>query len=639
MCGITGIYFSQLKLDEQARSAMGVKVREMTSTLSLRGPDGSGVFVSNEIALGHTRLSILDTSDAGAQPMTLPDAGITLTYNGESYNFQALRQELESLGSTFLSGSDTEVVLHAYSKWGLQGLKKLEGIFALALWDNTRKRLVLMRDRFGVKPLYYGDSTFGLAFGSEIKAVLSAGGVNLTMDDQALSEYLWFGNTHQERSFYSGVRQLEPGHWMIIDEGCDVVVESWWRVEEWLDNDISELGKRATTLEVTKKLDTAVGRQLISDVPVGLFLSGGIDSSAIAASVGQNHGRELSSFSAEFDFSGSASELKKAALVARSFNLRHSEIKISGNDLSSTILEMSKAHDEPFADAANLALYSMCKQLPDNIKVVLQGDGGDELFGGYRRYAMLRNSKLWRAFPQFLARGMHSLGSKGRRFSRIVETLGHEDPALVMAFLLTIETNRLPPERFFTKEKRDYLLNTTDPFIAYRHANDRFKDHDIVQKMLLTDLTTQLPSQFLPKVDRATMAAGIEARVPFLDESLVKLAINIPSQWKTQGVEKKIILRDSQRSRLPKSILDAPKSGFGVPYQQWLRTSLYEFARETILDGSTISRWSLDASALEVALSEHKRGDFDHGFILWKVLQLALFNPSENSIPSRHTAN
>ena len=228
MCGITGIYFSQSKLDEQARTAMGMKVRAMTSTLSLRGPDSSGVFVSNEIALGHTRLSILDTSDAGAQPMTLPDTGLTLVYNGECYNFQALRQELESLGSNFLSGSDTEVVLHAYSKWGLQGLKKLEGIFALALWDNTRKRLVLMRDRFGVKPLYYGDSTFGLAFGSEIKAVLAAGGVNLTMDEQALSEYLWFGNTHQERSFYSGVRQIEPGHWMIIDEGCDVLVESWW---------------------------------------------------------------------------------------------------------------------------------------------------------------------------------------------------------------------------------------------------------------------------------------------------------------------------------------------------------------------------------------------------------------------------
>lgn len=212
----------------------------------------------------------------------------------------------------------------------------------------------------------------------------------------------------------------------------------------------------------------------------------------------------------------------------------------------------------------------------------------------------------------------------------MVDTLGHEDPALVMALLLTMETNRLPPGRFFTKEKSDYLLNTTDPFIAYRHANDRFKDHDIVQKMLLTDLTTQLPSQFLTKVDRSTMAAGVEARVPFLDENLVKLAINIPSKWKTKGIEKKIMLRDSQRSRLPKSILDGPKSGFGVPYQQWLRTSLYEFAREVILDSSTISRWSLDISELEIALIEHKSGKHDHGFIIWKILQLALFNPTKH---------
>lgn len=629
MCGITGIYFTQLKADEQARSAMGIKVREMTDSLSLRGPDDSGIFVSKEVALGHTRLSILDTSSAGSQPMTLSSTGLTLSYNGECYNFHVLRKELQSLGCNFYSASDTEVILNAYNKWGLNGLKRLEGIFALALWDNNRKRLVLMRDRFGVKPLYYGDSRFGLAFGSEIKAVLAAGELNVSIDDQALREYMWFGNTHQDRSFYAGIRQLEPGHWMIINQGVDPLMAPWWRVEDWLDGGISDVSKQTRTSDIAKTLDNAVSRQLISDVPVGLFLSGGIDSSAIAASVGQNRDREINSFAAEFDFSGSASELSKASLVASLFGLHHSEIKISGDDLESAIFAMAKAHDEPFADAANLALYAMCKQLPVNIKAVLQGDGGDELFGGYRRYSILRNSKFWKFFPQFLGRRIYSLGSKGRRLSRMVDALGHQDPALVMALLLTMESHRLPPERFFQAEKRGHLLATTDPFIAYRYANNRFEGYDIVQKMLLTDLTTQLPGQFLPKVDRATMAAGIEARVPFLDENLVKLAVNIPSVWKSQGVEKKIILRDSQRSRIPKSILDGPKTGFGVPYQQWLRTSLYEFAREIILDRSTISQWSLNAPAIEIAFSEHKSGDFDHGFILWKILQLALFKPPQ----------
>ena len=632
MCGIAGIYHPHGEKTKADLSEINKRVSKMTECLALRGPDNSGTFSSQYVSLGHTRLSILDTSSLGTQPMSLPDGSVTVSYNGECYNYREIRKELSSLGCVFVSGSDTEVILYAYKVWGLSGLKKLEGIFAIALWDKAKARFLLMRDRFGVKPLYYGDSIHGLAFGSEIKAVIEAGVLDRCLDDQALSEYLWFGNTHQDRSFFSGVRQLEPGSWMIFDQGRDVSVEAWWQIEDWLNNETSYSNKARSTADVAEKLDSAVKRQLISDVPVGLFLSGGIDSSAIAASIGNNHAKEINSYAAEFDFFVDDSELKKAALVASTFGLKHSEIKISGQDLSGAIFAMAKAHDEPFADAANLALYAMCKQLPDNIKVVLQGDGGDELFGGYRRYAMLRNSKFWKLWPKALSNVTYSLGNAGRRVSRMLDTLGDDDPSMVMALMLTTENARLPPDRFFSKDRRVYLQNTTDPFIAYRHANNRFKGHDVVQKMLLTDLTTQLPSQFLPKVDRATMACGIEARVPFLDERLVRLAVNIPSQWKICGLEKKIILRDSQRSRIPKLILDGPKTGFGVPYQQWLRTSLYDFSREIILDDATISRWSLDRDAIELAMSEHKSKKYDHGFIIWKILQLALFNPT-NEVP------
>ena len=627
MCGITGIYAPQMAEKEGLSLAISQRVTQMANSLSLRGPDGNGIFVSDSIALGHVRLSILDTSSAGAQPMSLSNTGLTISYNGECYNFRELRQELQSLGCVFSSGSDTEVILKKKKKWGLQGLKRLEGIFALALWDASNKRLILMRDRLGVKPLYYGESIFGLAFGSEIKAVLAAGCLDTSINDQSLSEYMWFGNTHQDRSFYTGISQLEPGHWLIFEEGHEAVLEPWWQIEEWLDNPLVSSDKSSTTIQVRDTLDLSVNRQLVSDVPIGLFLSGGIDSSAIAGSVGNSRVKHINTFAAEFDFSGNLSELSKAALIAKIFDLSHNEIKIYGHDMPSVIHELAKAHDEPFADAANLALYAMCKELPDHIKVVLQGDGGDELFGGYRRYAILRNAKLWRMCPRSSSSALYSLGSNGRRLSRMIDTLGCEDPAVMMALLLTMESPRLPPERFFTPEKRNHLRNTTDPFLAYRFASKRFKDYDIVQKMLLTDLTTQLPSQFLHMVDRATMASGIEARVPFLDENLVKLAINIPSIWKARGVQKKIILRDSQRLRLPGSILDSPKAGFGVPYQQWLRTSLYEFAKEKILDVTTVSRWDLDVSVVEKALKEHKSGKFDHGFMLWKILQLALFQP------------
>ena len=625
MCGITGIYFSKKGNSQEVWQSVSQRIEVMVDALSSRGPDNRGVFLTDGLALGHTRLSVLDTSSAGDQPMTLLDSGITISYNGECYNYRTLRNELQALGRVFNSGSDTEVILHIYHQWGLAGLKRLEGIFALAIWDTSSKRLILMRDRFGVKPLFYGESELGLAFGSEIKAVILAGGVDTDIDDQSLSEYMWFGNTHQDRSFYKGIRQLEPGHLMIVEGDREPVIQAWWRLEEWLQDSPSYLDREQLTSNVGVALDKAVKRQLVSDVPVGLFLSGGIDSSSIAASVDREQASYIKSFAAEFDSSDGVSELEKARVVANKFGFDHYELKIAGSDMPDALSELAKAHDEPFADAANLALYCMCKRLPNDIKVVLQGDGGDEIFGGYRRYAMLRNARLWRLLPKFIGSSTYNMGSYGRRFARMIDSLGHQDSGVMMALLLTMETKNLPPERFFSADKRADLLANTDPFEAYHYANERFAGHEIVQKMLLTDLTTQLPSQFLPKVDRATMAAGIESRVPFLDENLVKLAVNIPSIFKTRGVEKKIILRNSQRSRLPASILDGPKTGFGVPYQNWLRTSLYGFAREVILDKSTISRWSLDAPALEKALQHHKSGKIDNGFILWKILQLGLF--------------
>lgn len=624
MCGLAGIFIDNSAQSASAGDALHATVTRMTATLALRGPDAYGHLVRPPIAFGHRRLSILDLTEAGAQPMQLGDNGPVITYNGEVYNFRELRRELKAKGCTFRGHSDTEVILHAYATWGLVGLKRLEGIFALALWDPGPHRLVLMRDRLGVKPLFYGESTHGLAFGSEIKAVLAAGGVDTSLDDQSFSEYLWYGNPFEDRTFYKGVQALEPGHWLII-EGDKRRLEPWWRIEEWLKRPVAAHNMPDAASLVRTALDQAVERQLVADVPVGIFLSGGVDSSAIAASAMQSCTQPLSSYAAGFDFGKGINELPKASRVAQHLGLDHHELRVAGGDLPEVLLTLAQAHDEPFADAANIPLYLMCRQLAGQIKVVLQGDGGDELFAGYRRYAVLRNASWWRLWPQVLSPLARAGGSLGRRFARMADSVGNSDPAMRMAYLLTVETPQDPPEALFLPERRRQLAATTDPFLAYRRAAERFHNHDPVQQMLLTDLTVQLPSQFLTKVDRATMAAGIEARVPLLDERVAELVVNMPSIWKAHGTEKKVVLRESQRGRLPTDILDGPKTGFGVPYEHWLRTLLYEFSRERLLDRGFLNQFALDGLKVEQMLVQHRTGQRDKGFMLWKLLQLSLF--------------
>jgi asparagine synthase (glutamine-hydrolysing) len=623
MCGICGIHGARRGADLEAAA------RRMVATMTHRGPDAGGVFAGDGVAFGHRRLSILDLSPTGAQPMRLDGSGLAITHNGEVYNFQELRTELEAEGASFRGHSDTEVVLNAYRAWGLDGLKRLEGIFAFALWDDVARRLVLMRDRLGVKPLFFSQTREQLVFGSEIKAILAAGGVDRSVDPQAFSEYLWYGNAFEDRTIYAGVRALPPGHWMIVENGRSRI-EPWWRLEEWADPPgFRDPGEAAEAVRAA--LDAAVARQLVADVPVGIFLSGGIDSSAIAASAMAVQDRPLTSYAVGFDFDRGINELPKARMVADHLGLDHHEFHVGGSNLEAVLVELVRAHDEPFGDAANIPLYLLAKELGGERKVVLQGDGGDEMFGGYRRYVVLHYLKRWRAWPRPLTPLVHALGSPGRRFARMATATGTGDPAMTMALLLTMETQREPPTQFMTAEARSALDASADPFLAYRRASTRFQEHGAVQRMLLTDLTLQLPSQFLPKVDRATMAQGLEARVPFLDERVGELATGLPAGWKVDGRQRKAVLREAMRTRLPAAILDGPKTGFGVPYEHWLRTSLFEMARAAIMDPGFVTAFGFDAAAVGSALTEHRSGARDHGFFLWKVFQLALWRQEQRA--------
>jgi asparagine synthase (glutamine-hydrolysing) len=618
MCGICGLYGLQSS-DDLDRT-----VRRMTQTIAHRGPDGEGTFVGEGVALGHRRLSIIDLSSAGAQPMTLGAA--TVVYNGEAYNFPQLRIELEGLGHAFRGHSDTEVLLHAYEAWGLAGLERLEGIFAFAVWDSARRRLILMRDRLGIKPLFYAWQGGRLAFGSEIKAVLAGGAVDRGLDDQALMEFFWYGNAFEERTIYRGVRALQPGCRMVIEDG-QARLESWWNVGTWLARAQPETNRHDATVAIRHAVDTAVARQLVSDVPVGLFLSGGVDSSSIAASAAVASGRRLASFSVAFDYDKGVNELPKARRVAQTLGLDHHELQVRGDALEEVISALVQVHDEPFADAANIPLYLLTRELRGTIKVVLQGDGGDEMFAGYRRYSILRAAAFWRRWPHGLEPMLRTLfGARGARLARIGAAAGNADPALRMALLLTVETLRDPPTAMLTDAARQRLEEVTDPFAAYRRCASRFANIDPVQQMLLTDLSLQLPSQFLTKVDRATMANGIEARVPLLDDGVASLAVGLPVALKVCGNQKKIVLRDAMRNRLPAEIIDGPKTGFGVPYEEWLRGALHGFARAAILESTFVERFGLDRTRLETALAEHRSRRRDRGFLLWKLLQLALWS-------------
>lgn len=617
MCGIAGILSKELSSDQLSH-----KVKIMTKLLAHRGPDDSNFFVKDNIALGHTRLSIIDLTDTGSQPMIDKGTGVTIILNGEIYNFQSLRSELSSQGIHFVGTSDTEVLLKSYVQWGLEGLKRIEGIFSFAIWDPNSETLILSRDRLGIKPLFFSYINNNLYFSSEIKSILKNSEISKEINTQSFSEYLWYGNSYEERTIYKDIHALRPGHWL-IHKAQSINLVPWWSIEEFSEKEKFKGSFEDAVTSIGETIDKSVSRQLIADVPVALFLSGGLDSSAIAASAAR-HG-DISSFACGFDFEKGVQELPKAKAVAQYLGITHEEIKISGVNLEDCILKLAEIHDEPFADAANIPLYLMSERLKNSHKVVLQGDGGDEIFGGYRRYKLLQNKSFWKVFPNWLGKAFSNLGNQGLRAGRIIQTMGESDMAMKMAFLSTLETQKASPFNYLEDDMYRELSNNTDPFLAYKSSAQRFKDNDTVDQMLLTDLSLQLPSQFLTKVDRATMSQGIEARVPLLDEKLLSLSLSLPSHYKVSLLSDKRVLRQSIKNKLPREIINQKKTGFGVPYQHWIKDSLYDLVSSSILEDSFCQEYGFCKAKLEKSLTQHVNDEVDLGFTLWKVFQFALW--------------
>lgn len=607
----------------------------MTGLLAHRGPNNQSTKLLANGALGHTRLSILDLSDAGRQPMRSGNGRFTIVYNGEIYNFKALRAELISLGSTFRSQSDTEVVLEAFARWGRSSLGRFNGIFAFAIWDEELETLLLARDRFGVKPLYYClEDGAGIRFGSEIKAVLAAEGKRGGLDRQALHELMHYGvGGLGARTLFADVRKLQAGEYLEFNRGMLSRGKYWELNPEF---SCAELLTDPVT-SVRNLLEAAVKRQLVSDVPVGVFLSGGIDSSAVTAFAARNYGGGLKTYSVGFDFAGDSSELPKAAAVARHFGTEHHELFIKGVDLPAVIESLVKHHDDAFSDAANIPLYLLCKELQGGVRVVLQGDGGDEIFGGYRRYSMLARADFLRAAAWIAQAGSWlPLGKVSlRRIQRMIDIWQERNSSKRMALLLAQDECCPAPTRILGPGLRA-SVEREDPFARYREIGARLQGLDPVQGMLWTDTQILLPDIFLEKVDKSTMAWGVESRVPFLDNELTDYVLALPAALKMPGAKPKALLKSALRGIVPDYVLDAPKQGFGVPYGNWLRGPLANFARERMCNGRAAADGLIDGPVAARLLSEHISRQNDHGFLLWKTLNLALWY--ERYLPSLDSA-
>lgn len=616
-----------------SKSLSGLTERRANAMAALRhrGPDDSGEYEDGNVWLAHTRLSILDLTKAGSQPMQSADERRVISYNGEVYNFRELaaRHSIDNLRSN----SDTEVVLRMFAKLGVESLTELNGMFAFAMYDRRMQKMWLVRDRLGIKPLYYRANSTELVFASEIKGIFALDGSQPRCNISALHEWLYYGNTLGGRTLYDGINQLLPGHFLEIDlRSLKYIVGSYWSLEQELATEHTRFDKKETIAETQRLLEQAIQRQLVSDVPVGVFLSGGIDSSAIAAFASRHYQGRLATYSAGFDFAPDGGELPKAKRIADLYGTEHNEIHIGGGDIGGLIEKMVDHHDMPFSDAANIPLYLMAAQLGGQTKVVLQGDGGDEVFGGYRRYATLRYYRYLRPLAQ-LFQHIHRFAPKSAlyyRIERYLHAFASEDVATTMALLLTPEDRDSSPLNIFSPALSQRIAAAGDPFARYRELQPHFSGQDIGNQMSLVDMSIVLPDTYLEKVDRSTMAASLEVRVPFLDNDLISHVLKLSGSNKMPFGRKKWLLKESLRGIVPDEILYGPKKGFSVPYGYWLQTSLKPLFFDNLAVFARKHSDILNEQHVRNLFERTSSGQQNHSALLWKILNFLVWANGNN---------
>lgn len=621
MCGLAGIVSSR-HVDERALLAM-------RDAQLHRGPDEAGLYLGKGVGLGHRRLSIIDLAH-GQQPMVDDVAGLALVYNGELYNFPSLKAELEARGVVFRSRCDTEVLLRAWQQWGEACLARLVGMFAFAVWDMRRQRICLVRDQLGIKPLYYGFTRAGdLVFASELKGLLAHPGVERRLDPQALEDYLALGYVPDPKSIYRGIFKLPPGHWLSWSIGePEPVPRQYWDVPFKVAADMTADEAAAQLHDL---LDDAVAGQMMADVPLGAFLSGGVDSSAVVASMSRASRQLVRTCSIGFDHAG-FDETAYARRVARHLRTQHFEQRVSADDYD-LLDTLAAVYDEPFSDSSALPTYRVCGLARTQVTVALSGDGGDENFAGYRRYRLHAwESGLRAHLPLALRRPLFGvLGSlypkadwapRPLRAKTTLQALAHDD---VEAYFDAVSTTSaaLRQQLYSAGFKRE--LQGYNALAVFRaHAKRAPTDHPLLLAQYL-DFKTWLPGDILTKVDRASMAHSLEVRVPLLDHRLVEWASSLPPGLKLRGRTGKYILKKTLEPDLPHDVLYRSKMGFNVPLAAWLRGPLAQRARDALLAGAIAGCGYFEPATLDRLVREHQAGRRDHSATLWSLLMLDAF--------------
>lgn len=562
MCGIVGLVHEN---PEQ----LAPMTMAMRNALIHRGPDDSGmeVWPASGVGLGNTRLSIIDLSPAGHQPMSNEDGAIWIVYNGEVYNYARLKRRLEDRGHSFRSNSDTETIIHAYEEWGVDSLSMLRGMYAFGLWDAKAKQLLLARDRMGIKPLFYYWDERTFAFASEIKALLVLENINKEIERSALFDYLTYLYIPAPKTAYKYIRKLQPGHYLVFD-GHSISTKCYWDVSLEQDDSIDE----GMAIElVRERLADAVSSHSVSDVPVGVLLSGGLDSSTIVAHMAGTMSQPAQTYSIGFDVAEHG-ETRFARLVAQKFDTNHRERIVGREAVQSLLSRVVLLYDEPFADGSAIPTYSVAQLAREEVKVVLSGDGGDEVFAGYRWYDRWLQFQNLRAVPAFVRHGlMKPLGriwpsnARGGRVKHFLEDMGNTPLGQYARQM----------ELFSPTEKRKIL--GSDWRSEFKDYDDYWyfrqfwrSELDPITRMQYLDLKTYLPDDILTKVDRASMAVSLEVRPPLLDHLLVEAVFSVPAEIRFRNAEKKYLLKQAMNGVLPAEVLTRGKKGFSSPLTQWM---------------------------------------------------------------------
>jgi asparagine synthase (glutamine-hydrolysing) len=637
MCGIVGIFLDAQAADPRRLAA----VKAMAATLHHRGPDGEGIWTDRGagIALGHRRLAIVDLSEAGYQPMISHGESLVMTFNGEIYNFADLRRELEAAGHHFRGHSDTEVMLAAFESFGVEpALRRFAGMFSLALWDRRRRVLHLVRDRLGKKPLYVAFDRGALFFASELKAIRAVPGFQPKLDPVALAMVLRRGWVPDSHCIWQGVFKLPPGTMLSIcaddlrggAEELQKRLHSWWSLAE-----IAEAGQwspiELKTGDVESELDRllriVVRERMVADVPLGAFLSGGIDSSTVVALMQVQSPRPVRTFTIGFS-EASYDEASHASRVARHFGTEHTEFRLTPAEAMAEIPKLPEVWDEPFADESQIPTLLLSRLARQHVTVALSGDGGDECFGGYARHFVLaRLAGLFGLPPasrRIAASGLQLFGQA--RWQRLLHAA--PIPPELRARLSGAKAHKLARLLAASDERELYeRLITFDGIPAMSELPTAAADfvpplRDMIGRLMYRDMTEYLPGDILVKLDRASMASSLEARCPFLDHRMIEFAWRLPTNLKVRGGQGKWLLRRVLRRYLPKPLFERPKQGFNVPIGAWLRGPLHDWGRE-LLDTSRIRREGLlDARWVESCWQDHQSGQTDRSRELWAILMV-----------------